>query len=185
MEEREREADLDLVARAAKGEREAFDALVDLHLADLHRLSLVLVGPDRADDVTQDAFVRAWTELPRLRDETRFLAWLRRILVNRARDVLRTERRRPRLTELSPAVSVLARTGDGGDPAARVDRLTDLYAALSLLSIEQRAVVGLHYLADLTLPDVAATLGIPVGTAKSRLHAGLGTLRRQLGDDPP
>ena len=143
-----------------------------------------MAGPARADDVTQDAFVRAWQELPRLRDHDRFVPWLRRILVNRARDDQRAERRRPRVTDLGPAESIAERGFGRDDPALRIDRRTDLHAALAGLSLEQRAVVGLHYLADLTLPDVAATLGIPVGTAKSRLNAGLAALRRQLGDDP-
>lgn len=180
------EVPLNLVARAAKGDRDAFDELVDLHVADLHRLALVVAGPDRADDVTQDAFVRAWQELSGLRDHDRFVPWLRRILVNRARDLQRADRRRPHLLEIAPAAEAVADRGAGrGDPAAEVDRLTDLHAALATLSLDQRAVVGLHYLADLTLPEVATTLGIPVGTAKSRLNAGLVGLRRRLGGDAP
>jgi RNA polymerase sigma-70 factor, ECF subfamily len=72
----------------------------------------------------------------------------------------------------------------GGDPAAEVDGVTDLHRALALLSVEQRAVVGLHYLADLTLAEVSSTLGIPEGTAKSRLHAALAVLRRRMGERP-
>ena len=177
-----REGPLDLVARAAKGDREAFDELVDLHLADLHRLALVVAGPAAADDVTQDAFVRAWQELPHLRDHGAFTAWLRRILVNRVRDVQRADRRGPRFVDRAPAAGAVAEHAAGrDDPAIEVDRLTDLHAALDTLTLDQRAVVGLHYLADLTLPEVAATLGIPVGTAKSRLNAGLAVLRRRLG----
>jgi RNA polymerase sigma factor (sigma-70 family) len=174
-----REGHLDLVARAAKGDRDAFDDLVDLHLADLHRLALVVAGPERAEDVTQDAFLIAWRELPRLRDPERFLPWLRRILVNEARDHVRADRvrGRDRVVGLDLATDRPIAEGLG------VDTLTDLHAALAGLTIDQRAVVGLHYLADLTLPVVAATLGIPVGTAKSRLNAGLTVLRRRLGVD--
>jgi len=143
-----------------------------------------VAGPAAADDVTQDAFVRAWRELPGLRDADRFVPWLRRILVNRARDVQRADRRRPRIVDLVPAAGAVAEHAAGrDDPALAVDRLTDLHAALDQLSLDQRAVVGLHYLADLTLPEVAATLGIPVGTAKSRLNAGLVGLRRRLEGD--
>jgi RNA polymerase sigma-70 factor (ECF subfamily) len=151
---------------------------VDVHLADLHRLALVIAGPDRAEDVTQDAFLAAWRELPRLRDPDRFLQWIRRILVNRARDEQRAERGRGLVGLEIVADHAVAEASPG------VDVLTDLYAALATLSVDHRAVVGLHYLSDLALPDVAATLGIPLGTAKSRLNAALIVLRRRLGERP-
>lgn len=143
-----------------------------------------MVGPDAAEDVTQDALVRAWRDLPRLRDDDRFLAWTRRILVRCARDLQRRDGRRRRLVRVD---AIDARGPDDAgddDHAAATDRMTDIHRALSRLTLEQRAVVALHYLADLSLVDVAATLGIPLGTAKSRLHAGLGVLRRELGDAP-
>lgn len=183
MSEHEEES-LDLVARAAKGDRDAFDELVDLHLADLHRLALVVAGPERAEEVTQEAFLRAWRELPRLRAADRFLPWLRRILVNASRDSQRHDRRRVRSIALTVATTDVIENRIGrGDPALVVDHVTDLHRALADLTIDQRAVVGLHYLADLTLPAVALTLGIPVGTAKSRLNAGLIVLRRRLVED--
>jgi RNA polymerase sigma factor (sigma-70 family) len=168
--------ELDLVARAAGGDREAFDELVDIHLADLHRLALVVAGPDRAEDVTQDTFLAAWRELPRLRDPDRFVPWIRRILVNRTRDVQRTERGRGRVVDLEMVSNRAV-----PDAPLAFDVLTDLHEALATLTVDHRAVVGLHYLADLSLPEVAATLGIPVGTAKSRLNAALVVLRRRLG----
>jgi RNA polymerase sigma-70 factor (ECF subfamily) len=177
-----REDPLDLVARARKGDRESFNELVDLHLADLYRLAVVVAGPEMAEDVTQEAFLAAWQELPRLRDTDRFAPWLRRILVNRARDHHRGQRRQVRPTDLTAAVTIVERRPGRTDPASEVDALTDLHRALARLTIDQRAVVGLHYLADLTLPDVAIVLGIPEGTAKSRLNAALIVLRRRLGD---
>jgi RNA polymerase sigma-70 factor, ECF subfamily len=144
---------------------------------------VAVAGPDAAEDVTQDALVRAWRELPRLRDDDRFLPWTRRILVRCAHDLQRRDGRRRRLVRID---AIDARGPDDAgddDHAAAADRMTDIHRALSRLTVEQRAVVALHYLADLTLPDVAATLGIPVGTAKSRLNAGLVALRRSLGDE--
>jgi len=177
-----REDPLDLVARARKGDRESFNELVDLYLADVYRLAVVVAGPEMAEDVTQDAFLAAWQRLPGLRDPDRFLPWLRRILVNRARDHHRGERRRLRPTDLTAALAVAEQQPGRTDPAAEVDALTDLHRALEGLTLDQRAVVALHYLADLTLPEVAAILGIPAGTAKSRLNAALIVLRRRLGD---
>jgi RNA polymerase sigma factor (sigma-70 family) len=135
-----------------------------------------------AEDVTQDAFLAAWQELPRLRDTDQFVPWLRRILVNRARDHHRGERRHLRPADLNAALAVVERRPGRTDPASEVDALTDLHRALATLTIDQRTVVALHYLADLTLPEVAAVLGIPTGTAKSRLNAALVVLRRRLGD---
>jgi RNA polymerase sigma factor (sigma-70 family) len=135
-----------------------------------------------AEDVTQDAFLAAWQELPGLRDPDRFVPWLRRILVNRARDHHRGQRRQLRRTDLTAATAVAERRPGRTDPAVEVDALTDLHGALAGLTLDQRAVVGLHYLADLTVPEVATILGIPTGTAKSRLNAALVVLRRRLGD---
>jgi RNA polymerase sigma-70 factor (ECF subfamily) len=132
--------------------------------------------------VTQDAFLAAWQELPGLRDPARFAPWLRRILVNCARDRHRGERRHLRPTDLTAAISLAERRPGRTDPASEVDALTDLHRALAGLTLDQRAVVGLHYLADLTVPEVAAILGIPTGTAKSRLNSALVVLRRRLGD---
>ena len=177
-----REDPLDLVARARKGDRESFNELVDLHLADVYRLAVVVAGPEMAEDVTQDAFLAAWQQLPGLRDPDRFLPWLRRILVNRARDLHRGERRRLRPTELTTELAVVEQRPGRTDPSTEVDALTDLHRALEGLTLDQRAVVALHYLADLTVPEVAAILGIPAGTAKSRLNAALVVLRRRLGE---
>jgi RNA polymerase sigma-70 factor, ECF subfamily len=177
-----REGPLDLVARARKGDRESFNALVDLHVADLYRLAVIVAGSEKAEDVTQDAFLAAWQELPRLRDTGRFVPWLRRILVNRARDLHRAERRRIRPADLAAAVTLVERRPGRADPAPDVDALTDLQEAMTGLTVDQRAVIALHYLADLSLPEVAAILAIPQGTAKSRLNAALVVLRRRLGD---
>jgi RNA polymerase sigma-70 factor (ECF subfamily) len=130
--------------------------------------------------VTQEAFLRAWQQLPRLRDQDRFIPWLRRILVNVSRDSLRMDRRRVRASDLTFATGLTETRSGRRDPALDVDSVTDLHRALAHLTVDQRAVVGLHYLADLTLAEVAATLGLPVGTAKSRLNAGLVVLRRNL-----
>ena len=150
-----------------------------LHGGWVHRLAVVIVGPEEAADVTQDVLLRAWRELPRLRDDTRFEAWLRRILVNRCRDVGRAKGRRVVEIGLDPATGAVP-SADGLDTA---DRTVDLDAALARLSVDQRAVIALHFAADLTLADVAATMGLPIGTVKSRLNTALIHLRTELGRD--
>ena len=151
---------------------------MDRHGPAIHRLAVAIVGPDEAADVTQDVLVLAWQRLHQLRDPSREAAWLHRIVVNRCLDRRRAASRRVRMIPMSIThegrlVSVPAPDASGFDPG--LDR------ALRGLPVEQRAVIALHYAADLPLAEVAAALGVPIGTAKSRLAAALERLRRDLG----
>jgi RNA polymerase sigma-70 factor (ECF subfamily) len=137
-----------------------------------------VIGIDLAADVTQDALVRVWRELPGLRDPGRFPAWARRIVVNRCRDIIRAERRRPNVVSSTD----VERAPAEGSPGPAIEGTTDLTAAIARLPFEQRQILALHYALDLTIHDAAETLGIPDGTMKSRLSAALATLRRELGE---
>jgi RNA polymerase sigma-70 factor (ECF subfamily) len=172
---------VDLVVRAQGGDHEAFDELVDRFGPELYRLAVAVIGPVAAADVTQEALIRVWSELPTLRDPDRFPAWARRILVNRCRDAARASRRRA-----SPvAIDLVARQQPVTIPdlAVAVERSSDLRTAIATLTVEQRTVIALHYAFGLTIREVADTLGVPVGTAKSRLSAAIAALRRQLERD--
>lgn len=111
-----------------------------------------------------------------------FLPWLRRITANRCRDLLRRAKRRvdpvPLDIELTNDLPTMRSEGFEVTLAQR----DVLDAAFDSLTAEQRAVIALHYITDLSIRDVAATLGIPTGTAKSRLNAGLRTLRTELSE---
>jgi RNA polymerase sigma-70 factor (ECF subfamily) len=168
----------DLVIRARQGNATAFDELAMRHVRDLYRMATAMVGTADAGDVTQDALLAAWRDLPRLRDPARFGAWVRRILMNRCRDVLR-HRARHASAELPP--EVMGSTSD----VAGVDRRMTVEAGLAELTDLQRGVIVLHYLAGLTLPEVADTLRIPEGTVKSRLHQALAALRAYFGENAP
>ena len=143
---------------------------------EMFRLAAAMVGPDDAADMVQEAFVSAWRELPRLRDSDRWEAWLRSILMNRCRNALRTRSRRPKLVLLDP-------DGQANVPHMRHEPMRDvdnrwaMRDALAALRPEDRAVIVLHYLADLPLRQVASVLGLRLGTVKSRLNAGLRALR--------
>jgi RNA polymerase sigma-70 factor (ECF subfamily) len=143
-------------------------------------LALAVAGQDAAADATQDALLRAWQELPRLRDPDSLGAWLRRILVNRCRDIVRA-RRGVRLLSLDDPASPITPPA-GPDPAVTIDRHTDLEAALQRLTVDQRTVLALHYALDLPIREVARTLGVPDGTAKTRLNAALIAMRRCLSE---
>jgi RNA polymerase sigma-70 factor (ECF subfamily) len=152
---------------------------VDRHGAAIHRLAVAIVGSDEAGDVTQDVLVRAWQRRGQLQDPAAEAAWLRRIVVNRCLDHRRAANRRVRTIPMTIAeIDADERSKPNVQPPG-FDPAID--AALRRLPGEQRAVIALHYLADLAIADVAATLRVPVGTAKSRLAAALERLRRDLG----
>ena len=166
----------DLVVAAIDGDREAFAALVRLESRDAYRLTVsILRNPHDAEDAAQEAFVRAWRELPGLRDADSWLPWFRRVTVNSA---LELNRRRGNghatvpIGEFEPAPLC----DETGNVAVR-DQVGRLVGGLNQAD---RALLVLRFGLDLELPDVAATLGIPLGTAKSRLHRALARLRAEL-----
>jgi RNA polymerase sigma-70 factor, ECF subfamily len=166
----------ELVARAAAGDREAFAALVrgvgDRLFAVAWR---VLRDADMAEDAVQAALIAAWDDLPALRDPARFEAWAYRLTVRAA--CREARRHRPR----AAAVRLLDEAGrQDPDPAASVADRDQVARGFAGLSVEHRAVLTLRYYVGLTLPEIADALGIPVGTATSRLHYGLQAMRATL-----
>lgn len=162
-----------LIDRARRGDHAAFAELVDGAIRRLDGAArLILRDPDLAQDAVQDALIRAWRDLPGLREPARFDAWLHRLTVNACLDLLRRRRRRPIEVELSPIDAV-----NPADHATAFDQRELLDAALRRLDPGHRAVVALHYLLGMPLPDVAASLGLPYGTAKSQLHYALAAMR--------
>ena len=169
-----------LVERARGGDHDAFTALVDLTIARLDSAArLILRDPELARDAVQETLIRAWRDLPGLRDPERFDAWLHRITVNTCLDLARRRRRRVIEVELEP-IDGPATTDIAGAIADR--DLLD--GALQRLDPGHRAVVVLHYYLDMTLPDVAAAMGIPLGTAQSRLHYSLRAMRASVVEAP-
>jgi RNA polymerase sigma-70 factor (ECF subfamily) len=139
---------------------------------------LILRDHDLARDAVQETLIGAWRNLPTLRDVERFDAWIHRLLVRACIDTLRRRRRRPVEVALEP----FDRAAAGEFTGALADHeLLDL--ALRRLDPAWRAIVVLHYYLGMPLPEAAATLGIPLGTAKSRLHRSLGLMRLSIDDD--
>lgn len=165
-----------LVERAREGDHDAFAAIAGAALARLDAAArLILRDRELARDAVQDALIRAWRDLPGLRDPDRFDAWLHRLTVHACLDIARKRRRRVHEVELTPIVPLAV-----SDGTSRVDEREVLDEALRRLDPEWRAVVVLHYYLGMPLPDVAAELRIPLGTAKSRLHRSLGVMRTTL-----
>ena len=163
----------------SEANHDAFAVLVGAAIARLDAAArLILRDPELARDAVQEGFIRAWRNLPALRDADRFEAWLHRLVVHSCIDATRRRRRRPMEVELTPIDDPAT-----GDFAALVADRELLDAALRRLEPEWRAVVVLHYFLGMPLPEVAATLGIPLGTAKSRLHRSLAAMRITIGAD--
>ena len=139
---------------------------------------LVLRDQDLARDAVQDAFIRAWRDLPGLRDPDRFDAWMHRLTVNACLDVARRRRRRPVEIELTPVAPAFI-----ADESVAVADRDQIQRGFVRLSTEHRAVLVLHYYVGLTVPALATTLGIPLGTAQSRLGRALVALRAAMGPD--
>jgi len=168
-----------LVERAQRGDHDAFAVLASASIARLDAAArLILRDGELARDAVQEAMVRSWRDLPTLRDADRFDAWLHRLLVNACLDIVRRRRRRAFEVELTPIH--IPTTGDFTSSVVDRDLLD---RGLRALEPGWRAIVVLHYFLGMPLPEVASALGIPLGTAKSRLHRAIGLLRVTVDGD--
>jgi len=166
---------VELVERARRGDRDAFASLAAASADRCYALAYrILRDPHRAQDAAQQALLGAWRDLPTLRDVDRFDAWLHRLVVNACYVEARTERRS------AAKVRVLRAEPETSDIARGVVARDELEAAFRQLSPEHRAVVVLHHHLGYQLTEIAETLGIPAGTARSRLHHAVQQLRAVL-----
>jgi RNA polymerase sigma-70 factor (ECF subfamily) len=137
----------------------------------------VLRDAERAEDATQEALVRCWRDLPSLRDTGRFDAWLNRLLMRAINDEFRAARR------ARAAVTILHLEPATRDTTDEVAVREQLDRGFRRLTLEHRAVLVLRLYLGLSLEETATTLGIPAGTAKSRLHYATAAMRDALEAD--
>lgn len=157
------------------GDRDAFGILAERRLPRLiGTAGLILRDADAADDAAQDTLVRAWRDLPGLRDPDRFDAWLHRILVRACGDQLRQRGRDAARRSDSRPDRV------GTDETLRQADRDEMERALGGLNHDQRTAVVLHYYLGLSHPEIAEATGQPIGTVKSRLSRALDYLRAEL-----
>jgi RNA polymerase sigma-70 factor (ECF subfamily) len=170
--------DRNLVELARTGDRDAFASLVHQVSDPLFAVAFrILRDRDLAQDAFQNALIAAWRQLPGLRDVDRFEAWVRRILVH---ECYAESRRR---TRWSANIRVLELDAPSGEEASlSIHDRDELERGFGMLPLEQRAVFVLHHYVGLPLVEIAETLGIPAGTARSRLHYATRALREALGE---
>jgi RNA polymerase sigma-70 factor (ECF subfamily) len=171
-------ANVSLVARAARGDRTAFDVLVEASIDRLYAVArLILRDADLSEDAVQEALVHCWQRLPTLRDSANFDAWLYRLVVNAAIDESRDRRR------FRTAVTELPVRWLGTDPSVELAERDRLARGFERLRVEHRVVLVLHYYVGMTTTEIGSVLGIPGGTAKSRLHYAIEAMRAGLEAD--
>jgi RNA polymerase sigma-70 factor, ECF subfamily len=175
------EAEAAALARVRAGDQTAYAVLVMLHAPIAKRLAVLSGAGNDADDVVQEAFVKAYEALPRFRKGAGFRPWLLRIVVNETRNVQRGRSRRAlRETRVATEEAVTRGVADPAEVAVSADRRTGLLAALDALPADLREVVTCRYLLELSESETAHALGIPPGTVKSRLHRALASLREVM-----
>ena len=170
-----------IVGRVLSGDREAFRILVDREGPAVVRACHRVLGDlHEAEDAAQEAFVTAFRALGSWREDGPFGAWLTRIAV---RIAIRRSQRRRSVTWLDPANPGAADVAGGPDPATvslRAERAADVSDAVTRLDEPYREVVALRFFGDLSLAEIAAQTGRPLGTVKTHLHRGLLRLRANL-----
>jgi RNA polymerase sigma-70 factor, ECF subfamily len=171
--------DTHLVIRAQHGDKGAYGLMVtEIAERFVAAARQILRDAELAEDASQQALLAIWRHLPQLRDPERFDAWAYRLLVNACYTEDRKRRRGTPTFHVLPTERAAPET----DISAVIDR-DQLDRGFERLSIDHRAVVVLHLYLDLPLERVAAVLGIPVGTAHSRLHHAMRGLRAALDAD--
>jgi RNA polymerase sigma-70 factor (ECF subfamily) len=172
----------ELVDRAKRGDHDAFTRLVEGSVDRLYTIAnLILRDMDRAQDAVQEALVSAWRDLPALRIAEAWDAWLYRVTVRSCYAHAKRDRRRTIVELQAMPDAGIDHVADIALPLAERDRLE---RELGRLPVEQRAVIVTHFYLGYPISEVAEILGVPVGTAKSRLNRGLQALRTAVTDQP-
>lgn len=176
----ETDDDAGLVRRAACADVSAFEQLYRRHHRRVHGVIVRLVGQagTRAEDLTQEAFVRAWQALPAFRFESAVSTWLHRLAVNTALMEMRARRSRPWPEEDDDALETVATP----DTAGHAVLGRDLERAVASLPPRARAVLVLHDVEGWKHEEIAGELGMAVGSSKAQLHRARGLLRARIGE---
>ncbi len=179
--------DATLVARVADGDVRAFETLYDRYRAQAFGLAVRLTGRrGTAEEVTQDAFLTLWRKASHYDPRRGNVGpWLLTFVRHRAIDSLRSGARRERTVELDSAAERLEAPDRTDDLVAAREQSRDAQRLVKELPAEQREVIELAYFGGMTQGEIAAKVGIPIGTVKGRSRLALDKLRRSVGSESP
>lgn len=174
-----------IITRCLAGERMAYAVLVERYKDLVYTLVWRMVGDaEEAEDIAQEAFVKAYISLREFRGDSRFSTWLCRIALNRCKDALRSRERRPAVAGSRDGALHLSRLPDEGETPAgaleRREREQVLQRALAGLPVKYREALVLRHIEGLEYQEIGRILGIPAGAAKVRTFRGREMLRNAL-----
>lgn len=150
-----------------------FQALIDAHGRDVHRLLIATVGREAADDCYQETWLSALRAYPRLRDASNLRGWVLTIAHRKALDFHRGRARAP--------VAVAEPPGGGAVPGVLPSQADGVWAHVAALPLKQRAAVALRFIADAGYAEISAAMGTSEEAARRNVHEGLKRLRKELG----
>jgi RNA polymerase sigma-70 factor (ECF subfamily) len=178
-----------VIARVRAGDPEAYAELVRAHSGLAMRAATALGAGADAEDVVQQAFVKAYCSLGRFKDGAAFKPWFMSIVANETRNTVRTAARQRTLAgreaAFAEAEPLIPESADPAVAAVEIERRAALASALEKLSEERRLVVTYRYLLEMDESETAQALGWPRGTVKSRLNRALRRLGKLLPDVEP
>jgi RNA polymerase sigma-70 factor, ECF subfamily len=164
-----------LIARASRGDVEAFSKLVSAHSAVVRRVALRMLGSQEAQDASQEVWVRVWANIGSFRGESAFSTWLYRITINTCLSLRRKESRR-RAREVDEEMSNLSEpSGGDADPeeaALDAERRGEIEVALGNVRAEHRAAMVMRHMEGLSCAEISEVLGVPDGTVKGWASRG-------------
>jgi len=166
-----------LIRRAQNGDRAAFEQIYRENVGRVYAICLrMLANSTRAQELTQDAFVRAWEMIGTFRGESAFSSWLYRLAVNVVLADLRSKKRRTARVMITDDLSVYDKTSHTANPGSAID----LERAIALLPERARAVFVLHDIEGYQHGEIAEITGVAEGTSKAQLHRARKLLRKAL-----
>ncbi|MFI6320859.1 RNA polymerase sigma factor [Nonomuraea sp. NPDC050556] len=175
--------DEEAISRSLSGDLTAYEALVARYTALAHRTATMLGAGSEAEDVVQEAFVKAYRHLSSFRRDSPFRPWLLRIVANETHNLTRSRGRRSELALKLGATAELTAPDDPEGTAVATDRRARLLEAVRKLPDREREAVICRYFLQLSEAETAQVLDWPIGSVKSRTHRGLARLREEVGRD--
>jgi RNA polymerase sigma-70 factor (ECF subfamily) len=179
--------DRDLIARASRGDVEAFTKLVRAHSSLVYRVALRMLGDEDAQDASQEVWVRVWRNIKSFRGESAFGTWLYRVTMNTCLSIRQREARREQWEYGGEMPYLSEPSGGDADPEAATlstERREEIQAALRHVRVEHRAALVLRHMEGLSYAEIAEVLEIPDGTAKGWVSRGRAAMLVALAQEP-